>query len=211
MKDVRVWLEKQQNYLLVLDGADDLRLFSPNSQLSDANQDANLLQFLPTGNSGTILLASQDEAVVHHVVGADEIVRVLPLTETDAVQLLQKYSGAGEDEWGTLKVAVLSGSSHLPLEIFGVGSYLRTTGLSAYGYWQLLESTKERTKSLKMAFPSRYRPANTPSSLFNTWQLTLERIAQESPLSRRVLDVLSFYDPDGMRTDISTSSSNMLS
>ena len=55
LRDVRVWLEKQQNYLLVLDGADDLRLFSPGSQSNDVTQDFNLVQFLPAGDSGTIL------------------------------------------------------------------------------------------------------------------------------------------------------------
>jgi hypothetical protein len=91
MTAVRLWLEAQAKWLLVLDNADDLGSFgldhgrSGSDKLDNLN---NLFSFVPHGSHGTILWTTRDERAVGHLVGIQRGINVTSMTIPEAERLI---------------------------------------------------------------------------------------------------------------------------
>lgn len=68
---VKQWIELQTNWILILDNADDLRLFKkPYSATLEQQIDIpDLLQFVPRTQTETILWTSRDSSILGSIVG----------------------------------------------------------------------------------------------------------------------------------------------
>ena len=89
----------------------------------------------------------------------------------------------------------------LPLAIAQAAAYIRTTHMPTTQYLALFqESEKNQQELLSEPLPAALRndTNDLTRAVMTTWQLTVHRIEQESPLSIRTLQILSFLDPDNL-------------
>ncbi len=83
---VRLQIEADPCWLLVLDNADDLGLFGVGRQ---SPEQASLRAFIPRGPAGTVLWTSRDEQVSGTLVGARRGINVSRMTSDEAVLLFE--------------------------------------------------------------------------------------------------------------------------
>jgi hypothetical protein len=71
---VKQWIEHQENWLLILDNADDLGIFKRTYSAFQEHQVQNpeLLRFVPKSQTGTIIWTSRDGAIINSIVGVKQ-------------------------------------------------------------------------------------------------------------------------------------------
>ncbi len=80
---VKQWIEHQENWLLILDNADDLGIFKGTSSTTQEHQAQypELLRFVPKGQTGTVIWTSRDGAIINSIVGVKQGVEVGAMTD----------------------------------------------------------------------------------------------------------------------------------
>jgi hypothetical protein len=196
MTAVRLWLEAQANWLLVLDNADDLGNFGldsgqrGNDKLDKLN---NLFSFVPHGLHGTILWTTRDERAVGHLVGIQRGINVTSMTIPEAERLITSLSGADIDTGNSQHVAdILERLDQLPLALTQASFYMRETSTSFSKYAMMLRKEKKRWKLLTETVPSRHRQDNVPNSVMQTWRITMAHLRDENPLAHRIFQVIVY-------------------
>ena len=89
----------------------------------------------------------------------------------------------------------------LPLAIAQAGTYIRTTHMPTTLYLAQFQQSEEHQQALlSEPLPAALRNNRTDSSraVMTTWALTAQKIEQQSPLSIKLLQVMSFLDPDNI-------------
>ncbi|KAK4078768.1 uncharacterized protein Triagg1_3099 [Trichoderma aggressivum f. europaeum] len=144
LRAVRVRIEAQPNWVLILDDADDLRLFDVNQE---AEQTRNLVQYIPRASNGTVLWTSRDAHVACILAGPTRHIEVASMSSNEAKELLRITRNLGksteeegdEDEDEAETTALLEKIGWFPLAITQLGAFMRQTS----------KSTKECLSSLE--------------------------------------------------------------
>ncbi|KAL6696124.1 hypothetical protein J3F84DRAFT_373091 [Trichoderma pleuroticola] len=87
LKAVRVRIQAQPNWVLILDNIDDLRLFGVNEE---TEQTKNLFQYIPRASNGTVLWISRDAHIARTLVGPTRCIEVAGMTSNEFLPLLEK-------------------------------------------------------------------------------------------------------------------------
>jgi MinD-like ATPase involved in chromosome partitioning or flagellar assembly/tetratricopeptide (TPR) repeat protein len=155
-----------ERWLLVFDNADDIEAVAP---------------FLPSGN-GHVLLTSRNRAWSDHA-------RSLPVdvfTRGESVTHLRHRVESITAEEAD-QVAEILGD--LPLAVATAGAWLAETGVSVSDYLLELERRGPRTLSISQL-------ADYPEPVARTWDLSLNRLQEQSPAAARLLELCSVMAPD---------------
>ncbi|KAH7183824.1 hypothetical protein BKA60DRAFT_644490 [Fusarium oxysporum] len=189
---VRNAIEGRPKWLMILDNADNLRLFGVGQQAKDTGTNNNLHRYIPHGSQGTILWTSRDAHIAGTLVGARRSVQVRSMAMDEAATLLATTSG----DSSTSKEAddLLKELQCLPLAISQAGTYMRRTLMTAEQYLGLLRQGKTRWEVLKVSDVDRHRRPGVSNSVLETWRISTERIRVESEISYRMLHVIAYVD-----------------
>ncbi|KAF5633970.1 hypothetical protein F25303_8941, partial [Fusarium sp. NRRL 25303] len=143
---VRHAIEERSKWLMILDNADDLRLFGvgrqATSEETNEHQNQNLQKYVPCTSQGTVLWTSRDAHIAGTLVGARRSVEVRSMIMEEATVLLAKIrdepstSGQATGEAGV--DALLEELQCLPLAISQAGAYMRRLSMTAEQYLSLL-------------------------------------------------------------------------
>ena len=128
------WLSDERNgrWLIILDNADDDRVFSTTSAESDgvaigaeaSREAAPLESFLPQSPNGWILVTSRDLVTAVNLTGTSRnVIQVEPMAEEDALMLLKtrvSVSDAFEDD----AKALVQTLEYIPLAVTHAAAYL---------------------------------------------------------------------------------------
>ena len=181
---VQQWLANHTEWLLILDNADDLQL---------------VMEFLPTGNTGHLLLTTREQAwgsVARNFT-------VKKMDETEGVLFLLRranilkspdapLSQASSAQQATA-AAIVKAMDGLPLALDQAGAYIEETPSTLDAYLKAFqrrqaELLQERGKDLNY----QHKPVAT------TWSLNFEQVEQLNPTAADLLRFLAFLAPDAI-------------
>lgn len=158
VEEVRTWLSKKDNWLLIIDNADDPTL--------------EIEKFFPPGQNGTILMTTRNLNFRDHAtVGS---CKVDEMSVDDSVALLLRTSGLIEEAGAQKKIAenVVETLGHLALAVVQAGAVIRQNLVSLNGFCdlyskrkkELLESGRQNSKT------------NDQRSVYTTWEISIRMI-----------------------------------
>ncbi|KAK4207469.1 hypothetical protein QBC37DRAFT_444461 [Rhypophila decipiens] len=161
---VKQWLEnRDSNWLLVIDNADDMELFqgratSATTVISDSDR-INLSEYLPNCAQGAILITTRDKRIGAMLTGGQQLVEVTKLGHEESDQLLRdKLRGVDLLEVSALQ-ELAARLEHLPLAFVHAASFIRENTISVTGYLALLEKgDRHMTRLLSEEFSSKQSP-----------------------------------------------------
>jgi tetratricopeptide (TPR) repeat protein/DNA-binding XRE family transcriptional regulator len=186
---VKRWLAANEDWLLILDNADDLLLAQ---------------EFLPTSHKGYILFTTRAQAA-----GAIAVsVEMQPLNLQEGTLLLLRWTkrldmetpldGAQAADRAAAE-RIVREMDGLPLAIVQAGAYVEETGCSLADYLHLYATHR---KDL-LARGSRLF-LDYPETVATTWSLSFRQIEQESPAAADVLRLCAFLAPDEIPEELLT-------
>jgi tetratricopeptide (TPR) repeat protein len=198
---IKQWIELQTNWVLVLDNADDLKLFKKpySATLEQQLYTPDLLQFVPRTQTKTILWTSRDSSILGSLVGVQRGIEVGSMTDQEAWELFSSSCGRSdvsqpsEEERELLRLL-----EKLPLAIVQAGAYMRKTKVSIQQYLKSFsESESRQSNLLSYEFQDPHR-LEVPNSVMHTWLISMDRIAKESVCSATILNTIVFFDNKGI-------------
>ncbi|KAH7184094.1 P-loop containing nucleoside triphosphate hydrolase protein [Fusarium oxysporum] len=188
-------IEARSEWVMVVDNADDLRLFGVGQQANDEEMDDTLYKYVPHGSQGTVLWTSRDAHIVGTLVGSPRGIAVHSMTMDEATTLLARTRGDSstvEREAGV--DALLEELQCLPLAISQAGAYMRRMSMTAEQYLGFLRQGKARWDMLKVSDADRHRRSEVSNSVLETSRISTKRIRAESEMSYRMLHVVAYVD-----------------
>jgi tetratricopeptide (TPR) repeat protein len=203
LRAVQQWIERQKNWLLVLDNADNLGIFKNSFSNYQENQDQSLslelLRFVPKCSSGAVIWTSRDGSIIGSLVGVGKGIQLSSMTDQESLKLLQKLTNRLETtEPSQPEDGLLDLLERLPLAIAQAAAYIRKTNISILAYITLFKKSEDRQSSLLgKEFIDRYR-SDVPNSVMQTWLISMRQIAKESPCAETILNIAAFFDNRGL-------------
>ena len=146
----------------------------------NAEDPEDLAPFLPTG-PGHILITSRNQAWTRH---AQPVELDVFSRQESLAHLTQHVPGLGAAD--AAKVSAVVGD--LPLAIEQAGAWLAETGMPAALYAEWLET--QTTSALGLN-----KPLDYAKPVVAAWNLSIDRLKQQSPASVRLLQILAFCSP----------------
>jgi hypothetical protein len=200
LRSVQQWIERQTNWLLILDNADDLKIFKKaySAPQSHQVQSPELLRFVPKSQSGTVIWTSRDGGILGSIMGVNRGVEVGAMASQESWKLFQGLSGRDNMDPSESEDELLELLQRLPLAIAQAAAYIRKTKVSVQQYLQFFSESESRQSSLlSQEFPDAYR-SGVPNSVMHTWLISMRQIAEESSCGQKILNVIAFLDNKGL-------------
>jgi tetratricopeptide (TPR) repeat protein len=184
---VKRWLTENLYWLLILDNADDLDL---------------IRDFLPTRNTGHLLLTTRIQAVglMAHSIAVEKMDK-----EEGALFLLRRakvlapeapLTQATEID-RTQAEAIVAAMDGLPLALDQAGAYIEETGCGLPSYLDLYKTHQKDLLQRRGTILSDH-----PASVATTWSLSFQRIEQANRAAADLLRLCAFLDPDAIPEEI---------
>ncbi|KAL5330889.1 hypothetical protein ACEPPN_000414 [Leptodophora sp. 'Broadleaf-Isolate-01'] len=205
LRAVQQWIEQQTDWLLVLDNADDLRIFKTTYSHSQIQPPAspNLLRFVPKSPTGTILWTSRDGSILGNILGIRHGVEVGPMNSDQAWELFRQLSGRDSTELPEKGDSVLVELlERLPLAISQAAAYIRRTNISVQQYLGFFNESEARQSTLLSHEHQDPHRLQVPNSVMHTWLTSMRQIAEESPCGEKILKTIAFFDNKGLPFDL---------
>jgi tetratricopeptide (TPR) repeat protein len=147
----------------------------------NAEDPEDLAPFLPTG-SGHIVITSRNQAWSHY---AEPVELDVFSPQESLTHLTQHVPGLNERDAARVSAAV----GDLPLAIEQAAAWLAETGMPAALYAEWLETQTTNALGLN-------KPLDYAKPVVAAWNLSIDRLKQQSPASVRLLQILAFCSPD---------------
>lgn len=186
---VKRWLAVHENWLLILDDADDLRLMQ---------------EFLPPTHKGYILFTTRAQAAGAFAVGLE----VEKLSVQEGCLLLLRWSKLlngnipleqARDMDRVDAERIVREMDGLPLAIVQAGSYVEETGCSLGDYLHLYATHRKDLLARRSNLLLHY-----PETVATTWSLSFRRIEQQDSAAADVLRFCAFLAPDAIPEELLT-------
>ncbi len=171
---VREWLRLNDKWLLILDNAPD----------ADAVAD-----LLPDGDSGHIVITSRSAAWR----GTARPLLVVTWPREESVEFLRARTGDEGDAADTLADEL----GDLPLALEQAAAYMDAAGISYDEY--LAGYREDPADAMETAAPLAH-----PDPVARTWEVSMERVREESPEAADLLNLCAFFAPDDIPRGIIT-------
>ena len=190
LRTVKSWFETPASgsWTIVIDNMDDIELQS--------------WQYIPVRH-GEILFTTRDRRIIGHpgLVPAGAGIEVSRMSEEEAMATFCGIVGSEEPLLSPATGPLLTLLDGLPLAIAQAATYIRTTHMPTANYLALFQKSEEHQQAL-LSEPLPAALGNNENDLsravMTTWALTVQKIEQESPLSIKLLQIISFLDPDNL-------------
>ena len=195
MTAVQNWLEGKTNWLLVLDNADDLKMFKKTYSENPHDATTELFRFIPR-QTGSILWTSRDESIDGGLVAHRCGIHLGEMDLSESVRLLRGVNGGDQVVPTTIETALLRELDHLPLAIRQAATYLSEVHLPIDRYLTRIQADDMRL--LDREFPDNHRESDVPNSVMKTWLISIKQITVENPTAVQLLYIASYFDPQGI-------------
>ncbi|MBD1917716.1 MULTISPECIES: FxSxx-COOH system tetratricopeptide repeat protein [Cyanophyceae] len=180
VQSVRVWLSREEGWLLIFDNADRPELVQP---------------FLPREIKGHILVTSR--AQDFQDLGIVQPLEMETLSPQEAIAFLLTRTGriAPDQQSPEYQAAtdLAAELGYLPLALEQAAAYMVTNRVPFAAY--LASYRKQRLKRLEKAKP---KLGNYPDSIATTWALNLKEVQKTAPAAAALLNYCAFLHPDGI-------------
>jgi len=180
---VRSWLQKNTKWLLLLDNAD-----------SDSMEE-KVFKLLPRIGGDIILTTRMDVSP-----SKATVIPVGKMQEEEAILLLLAESSMDSVDENSTKFryakAIVTELDCMPLAIDLARAYIKKTLISLKGYLGMLTDTKKRAGLLGYRNEESLDPYKY--TIATVWELPLQRIKEINPITRRILEIISFFQPENI-------------
>ena len=190
LKGVKSWLETPASgsWTIVIDNLDDIELQSRH--------------YIPLYH-GEILFTTRDKRTIGHpgLVRAAAGIEVSRMSDEEAMAAFCGIVGSEEPQRCPATRPLLTLLDGLPLAIAQAATYIRTTHMPTANYLALFQKGEKHQQTLlSEPLPAALRNGQNDLSraAMTTWTLTVQKIEQESPLSIKLLQIMSFLDPNNL-------------
>ncbi|CCD45202.1 hypothetical protein BofuT4_P009190.1 [Botrytis cinerea T4] len=188
--------KKAGRWLMVLDNADNLNMFS----VSGFGH-LRLKAALPQSDSGRLLITSRTEQVSFELmdVGKECVIPVTPMTPKQAETMFRTFlpnDNSTDDEISQLAKKL----DFLPLAIRQATSFIsRSSGrITIASYSQLFDTAAYQSRLLKKEFPDSTRPEDMTNAVAATWQISFRAIEKERPIAAEMLAFIGVLSTEGI-------------
>ena len=184
---VRLWLSREEDWLLIFDNADRPELVQP---------------FLPREIKGHILVTSRTQDFQD--LGIVQFVAMETLSSEEAIRFLLRRTGRvqktteGNPEL-TAATELAEELGYLPLALEQAAAYIVTNRVSFADY--LKSYRKQRLKRLEKAQP---KLGHYPDTIATTWALNLKEVQKTAPAAATLLNYCAFLHPDAIPFNLFT-------
>jgi NB-ARC domain len=192
---VKQWLATHSNWLLIFDNADDLE---------------TVLDFLPSGGKGHILLTTRTQTTGNAISG----IAVEKMNWEESVLLLLRRAKKlfFEDtlDQTTEKLrneaeAIVSALDGLPLALDQAGAYIEETQCGLKEYLDLYQISRKELLRRRGGYSSDH-----PEPVATTWLISFQKVEQVSLAAAELLRLFAFLDPDIIPEEIITQGASEL-
>jgi hypothetical protein len=190
-----------QKWLMIIDNADDLSLFSGFSQPDSHGAGSRssfrngMFNFIPDSGNGLILYTTRNKANALKLTSGGHIIKVREMNDENLKALLLSKL---DDE--TLEDAkwldLIEALERLPLAIVQAASYMRENSWPVSKYWKYFRSKDADIfmQFLLHDFRDKTRDRTVANSIFQTWIITVQQLEAEHPMAAEALWVMTFYN-----------------
>lgn len=178
--------ERAGSWLLTIDNADNMDMWSPSSP--------NFKSFIPSSSLGFTLFITRNLQLATKVVGPD-IIMVPEMPQDIAVTLLKQSLVRRELMNDTeCAIKVVSQLQGLPLAIIQAVSYVNENSISLETYLSLFHDTEGSTvELLSQEFGDEWRQVETLNPITRTWLISFKEIQRANQLAIDVLSLISCF------------------
>jgi hypothetical protein len=187
VETVKRWLDSSQDWLLILDNADDLGMAGA---------------YIPPGKNGHVLLTTRARAtgavarlVEIQEMGTEEGALFLLRRAKHIVEnaLFEVASPADQDE----AKAIATQLDGLPLALDQAGAYIEETGCGLLKYLNVYQTHATELLRRRGTLTSDH-----PVPAASTWAISFENIEKASPAAAELLQFCAFLHPDGIPEEV---------
>ena len=184
------WLNRTQNWLLVIDNLDNINVLSTHN-LGGQNIISTLL---PQSGPGHHTLITTRNPSAEHIPAQGEEVPLFD--ECESIDLLSSLSdiplppNSPETKFALQIVKELG---HLPLAISQAGAYIKRVSGT---FSEFIESYSKDRARINAWIPNGPRPY--PHSVATTWIMSFNEIRKNNPTAAELFQLLAFLNPDGI-------------
>lgn len=193
-------IEALPNWVLILDNADDLKLFGVGQT---AQETKTLLRYIPHASTGTVLWTTRDARIAGTLVGQGRDIEVARMRIDEAKRFLMTFRSAESSREADID-SLVEELQCLPLAIMQAGTYMNRTSTTPKEYLSLLAQTKKRWSTLKVSEFSRHRRPHVPNNVLETWTISIDRIRQESKRAYKILHVIAYVSYENIPRELIT-------
>ena len=184
---VKRWLQNHQDWLLILDNADELDI---------------LPAFLPPRLGGHMIVTTR--AIAPGRFARRLLVETFPqeegilflLRRAGLIALDADVSQALPQDQALAKL-ITQEVGGLPLALDQIGAYLETTGSGLAAYWQ-----KYQQHRIELLKEYRGMGADHPQPVATTWSLSFQRVEERNPAASDLLRLCAYLSPDAIGEDM---------
>ncbi|KAH8894462.1 hypothetical protein GQ53DRAFT_839546 [Thozetella sp. PMI_491] len=196
---VQNWLSNEQNgrWIVMLDSADNREVLYGVSQ-GGSNQQS-LASYLPQSRNGSIVVTTRNKDVAYRMIGnRDYMIEVGPMTQADALTLVEKKLGFIDVDIATDLIQALK---YVPLAISQATAYIKAREpQSSVGKYlgKFQESKRKRTRLLEYNTGDLQRDRGASNAILTTWQISFDYIWRKRRSAADLLSLMSFFDRQGI-------------
>jgi tetratricopeptide (TPR) repeat protein len=198
---VRDGIDALPNWVLIVDNADDLKIFGVGQTALEAQ---SLFQFIPRASTGTVLWTTRDANIAGTLVGQGQGIEIARMTFEEATQLLKTFKSLKLNKEEAEISSLIKELHSLPLAIMQAGAYMSRTSTTPKEYLTLLAESKKRWDILKMDDLNRHRRRKVPNNVLETWAISITRIKQESEMTYKILHVIAYVSNENIPHEMIT-------
>jgi transcriptional regulator with XRE-family HTH domain/Tfp pilus assembly protein PilF len=187
VKAVKRWLAAHEDWLLILDNADDLLLAQ---------------EFLPANHKGYVLFTTRAQAA-GAIAASIEVEQLMP---QEGTLLLLRWSKRldldtpleqAQSVDRTAAESIAREMDGLPLALVQAGAYVEETGCSLPDYLRLYATHRKDLLARRSRLLFDY-----PATVATTWSLSFQQVEQQSPAAAELLRLCSFLAPDAIPEEL---------
>lgn len=204
---------------MILDNAnDDDIFFYPKEDIEGGMQASNVAKrplevFLPQTPNGSILVTSRNSTAAMNLVGTDDnIIRVEPMDNKDALELLKSRVPFGKSSESDAE-ALVQALEGIPLAIAYAAAYIRIREPreTISTYLQLFRKSAANQNLLSSEDARDHQPDHSiPHAIITTWQISFNQIQKTRPAAADLLALISMFDRQGIPEYLLYDNSNQL-
>ncbi len=175
---MRNWSRANKDWLFVYDNIDDKNLKS------------NFFEkYMIDPTNGKVIITSR-------ISDWEKIIKIDKFMENESVDFLEEKTGLENREGARLLAKELD---NFPLALEQAGAYIKNSRKKSYeNYIKFYKISENR---LKLLF-EREKPDKYHETIAKTWQISIDKIANELSCSKDLLYIISFFAPDNIPIDI---------
>lgn len=185
-------------WLLILDNADDATVLL-NQSSSDGESDAvsvqrRLLDLVPRVQHGSVIITTRDRSCALKLIGyRDTPIEVLAMTLDESVELLRLFLPQVHKDEASELVGELE---NVPLAISQAGAYIKEVPrVSIPKYLAIFRRSREdQVALLNKNKEDLRRDPTVPNAVITSWELSFNKIRQQSPDSADLLSLMSYFN-----------------